>query len=466
METTDLAIIGSGSAAFAAAIRARDTGARVTMIERAVVGGTCVNVGCVPSKTLLRAGELRHRAAQHPFGGVTTSADGVDLGALVAQKDALVGHLRQTKYVDLIEVYGIEFVHGDARFSAEPGTLLVGDRTVLADRIVIATGARPALPDLPGLAAADPLTSTSALELDRVPDRLVVIGGGYIALELGQLFAHLGSRVTVVARSTLMRHEEPQVAETMLRVLADDGIEVIEHAHLDRVERSAAGRALHLSVDGNERTIDCDQILVATGRRANTDTLDLAAAGIATDQHGAIRVTPDLRTSNDHVWAAGDVVAAAPAFVYVAARMGATAATNALEHRSDTLDYAALPQVVFTTPQIARTGLTDHEATRRGIDCSCRTLPLDAVPRALANHDTRGFVKLVVDRQSRRLIGATIVADGAGDAIQAAVYAIELGATSDQLAQIWAPYLTFSEGLRLAAQTFTRDVTKLSCCAA
>ena len=466
MREFDLAIIGSGSAAFAAAIRARDAGASVAIVERGTVGGTCVNVGCVPSKTLLRAAEIRARAHRHPFPGISTSAGSVDLVALVAQKDALVSTLRQHKYLDLLDDYEIELVTGDARF-LDPDTIIVGDSLIRASRFVIATGARPGLPDIPGLLAVAPLTSTTALELEHVPERLVVIGAGYIALELGQLFAHLGSSVTLVARSTLMREEEPQVAETLRRVLSDDGIHVAEHASIERVEHAPNGeRIVHATITGERHVFACDELLVATGRTPNTDTLGLELALIATDGRGAITVAPDLRTSNERVYAAGDVVSGSPAFVYVAARMGATAATNALADQAGTLDYAALPRVVFTTPQIARTGLTHDEAKRRGIDCSCRTLPLDALPRALANHDTRGFVKLVINRETRHLLGATIVADGAADAIQAAVYAIELGATVDQLAQIWAPYLTFGEGLRLAAQTFTRDISKLSCCAA
>ena len=166
------------------------------------------------------------------------------------------------------------------------------------------------------------------------------------------------------------------------------------------------------------------------------------------------------------MYAAGDVVSGSPKFVYVAARLGATAAENALAGSNQEIDYAALPRIVFATPQIAAAGLTDAEARRRGIDCSCRTLPLSAVPRALVNHDTEGFIKLVIDRDTRRLLGATAVAEGAGDMIQAAVYAIQFGLTVDQLATTWAPYLTMSEGLKLAAQVFDRDVSKLSCCAA
>jgi mercuric reductase len=464
-EQVDLVVVGSGGAAFAAAIRASDLGARVVMAERGTVGGTCVNIGCVPSKTLIRAGETRRRAEHHPFAGIATAAGPADLAAAVRQKDALVGELRQTKYLDLLDAYGIELVRGEARF-VDPDTLAVDDRTLTPAHILLATGARPALPPIAGLADADPLTSTSALDLKRLPPRLAVIGGGYIALELGQLFAHLGSEVTIIARSTLMRHEEPQVADTITRILSQDGVQVLTNTQVERVERTDTGVRLVVASDFGEERVEADRVLAATGRQANTEALDPAAAGVTTDEGGAIDVRADLRTTNPRVYAAGDVVAGAPKFVYVAARMGATAAQNALTGSGEEIDYTALPRITFTTPQIAAAGLVEAEARRRGIDCSCRTLPLSAVPRALVNHDTDGFIKLVCERDTRRLIGATAVAEGAGDVIQAAVYAIQFGLTIDQLASTWAPYLTMSEGLKLAAQVFDRDVTKLSCCAA
>ncbi len=464
-EQADLVVVGSGGAAFAAAIRASDLGARVVMVERGTVGGTCVNIGCVPSKTLIRAAETRHAAERHPFAGIPTAAGPADLAAVVAQKDELVGELRQAKYIDLLDAYGIELVRGDAKF-VDPVTLAVDGHTLTPGHILLATGARPALPPIPGLADVDPLTSTTALDLGRVPPRLVVIGGGYIALELGQLYAHLGSQVTILARSTLMRHEEPQVADTLTRVLTGDGVRVLTHAEILRVDRSDSGVRIAVTTPSGEEVVEAARVLVATGRQPNTDSLDLAAGSITSDDAGAISTTADLRTTNPRVFAAGDVVSGAPKFVYVAARMGATAAQNALNGSSEEIDYAAMPRVTFTTPQIAAAGVTDAEAKRRGIDCSCRTLPLSAIPRALVNHDTDGFIKLVIERDTRRLIGATAVAEGAGDVIQAAIYAIQFGLTIDQIATTWAPYLTMSEGLKLAAQVFDRDVTKLSCCAA
>ncbi len=461
----DLAVIGSGSAAFAAAIRARDLGADIAMVERGTVGGTCVNVGCVPSKAQLAAARQRHEAGHNRFPGVSTSADGVALGDLVAAKDGLVEAMRQDKYLDLIDHYGWELVPGTARF-ADADTLQIDGETLRAERYLVATGASPAVPPVDGLADIGFLTSTSALELTELPESIVVVGGNYVGLEFAQLFARLGARVTLVeALERIAPFEEPQASAVLAEVFAAEGIEVVTGALVSRVERRDGKKLVYAEVNGEERSFSAAELLIATGRRANTDLLALERAGVATNERGQVEVDPTLRTTNPRVFAAGDVTSA-PQFVYVAAHMGATAAQNALENDERTIDYSALPRITFTSPQIAAAGLTDEQANEQGIDCSCRTLPLEHVPRALVERDPRGIVTLVIERSSRRVIGATVVAEGAGDVILAAVYAIQLGMTIDQIGDTWAPYLTMSEGFKLAAQVFDRDVARLSCCAA
>lgn len=461
----DLVILGSGSAAFAAAIRATDLGAEVAIVERGTVGGTCVNVGCIPSKAELAAAAQRHRAGRNVFPGVETSAGRVELAALVAGKDELVRALRQEKYVDLIEHYGFELIEGAASF-ADRETVIVDGEELRAERYLIATGASPAVPPIEGLAEAGYVTSTSALELTSLPDSLIVVGGNYVGLEFAQLFARLGARVTLIeALERVAPFEEPQASAVVAEVFADEGIEVVTDALVERVERVGGGKVVRARVDGDERAFSADEILIATGRRANTELLALERAGVETNAYGQVEIDPTLRTSNPRVFAAGDVTPA-PQFVYVAAAMGAVAAENALRDGERTIDYAALPRITFTSPPIAAVGLTDAQAKEQGIDCSCRTLPLEHVPRALVERDTRGIVKLVVERATRRLIGATVVAEGAGDVILAGVYAIQLGMTLDQITATWAPYLTMGEGFRLAAQTFDREVARLSCCAA
>ncbi len=461
----DLAIVGSGGGAFAAAIRATELGARVAMVERGTIGGTCVNVGCVPSKTLLRGAEIHHRAGHHPFEGVGVKPGTVDYGTMVAQKDDLVSTMRQEKYIDLVDEYGWDLIEGEAAFEDEEN-LRVGDRTIRAASYLVSTGARPAVPPISGLEEVGYLTSTTAMELDRVPESVLVIGAGYVALEQGQLLSHLGSRVTLMQRGPrLLRDYEPEVSEAMMEALGRDGIEVLTGTHVQRAEKTATGKRLHVTVDGEERVLEGEEVLVAAGRQPNVEELGLNRAGVGLDERGAVRVDERLQTTNPRVWAAGDVTLG-PQFVYVAAYEGALVVDNALSGAERSLDFSALPGVIFSDPQVATVGLTEQQAREQGREVQISVLPLEAVPRALANHDTMGVIKLVADAETNKLIGAHVVAENAGDVIYAATLAVKFGLKVSDLTDNFAPYLTMSEGLKLAAQTFGKDVSKLSCCAA
>lgn len=460
----DLAIVGSGGGAFAAAIRAVDSGARVVMIERGTIGGTCVNVGCVPSKTLLRAAETYHRAGHHPFEGIETKAGAADYGTLVAQKDDLVSTMRQEKYADLVEEYGWEFVEGEASFEDEE-TLRVNGRRIRAGAYLIATGARPAVPEIPGLEETGYLTSTTNMELDEAPESVLVIGAGYVAIEQGQLLARLGSKVTLMQRGPrLLRDQEPEVSEAVTEALGREGIEVLTGVRIERAGKTEGGKRLYLTVDGEERGLEGGEILVAAGRRPNVEELALDRAGVKLDERGAVRVDERLQSTNPRVWAAGDVTLG-PQYVYVAAHEGAMVVDNALSGADRILDFSALPSVIFSDPQVATVGLTEARARVAGRDVNTSVLPLSAVPRALVNRDTLGLVKLVAEAGTGRILGAHVVAENAGDVIYAATLAVRFGLTVSDLADNFAPYLTMSEGLKLAAQTFGRDVSKLSCCA-
>ncbi|MFN2506929.1 MAG: mercury(II) reductase [Acidimicrobiales bacterium] len=454
----DLAVIGSGGAAFAAAIRATNLGARVVVIERAAVGGTCVNVGCVSSKTLLAGADAFHTAGSHPFAGLPTTAGRPDLAALVAQKDELVDQLRQAKYVDVAAAYGFDILHGEARF-VDADTLEVDGRPLRATAYLVATGAEPKVPDVAGLAEAGYLTSTTAMELTQVPARLVTIGGGFVGMEQSQLLARLGAEVTLVGR--LAPRAEPELAAWIGRVFADEGITVVAQRAV-AVERDGADTVV-VTADGSR--LAADAILVAAGRSPRAAALDLDAAGVKVDDDGFVAVDDELRTSNPRVFAAGDVTGAHQ-YVYVAAAQGNLAAENALTDAHRRMDYTGLPSVIFTDPALASAGMTEAEASAAGHDVVSRVLELENVPRALANRDTRGAIKLVADAATGKVLGVHAVAEGAGDLVLAGVYAVKFGLTVTDLATTWAPYLTMSEGLKLVAQSFKGDVNKLSCCAA
>ena len=460
----DLVVIGSGSAAFSAAIQASESGHKVALVESNVVGGTCVNVGCVPSKAMLAPADHFHRAAHHPFTGIATAARSFDLGQMVESKAALVDHLRQEKYLDLAATYAFPILHGRAQFT-DAETLDCGGEAIRATRYIVATGASPSVPPIPGLAASEYLTSTTALELREAPKHLIVLGAGPVALEMGQLFLHLGSQVTFITRGEIASREEPETSEVLRSVLEEEGATIHTRAEVIKVSSQGEVKTVLIRAGGGQLHVSGDRILVATGRRPNTAGLGLERAGIETTARGAVRVDEFLSTTNPRVWAAGDVTGH-PQFVYLAAREGNAAARNALEDAQVKLDLRSLPRVIFMSPTFAAAGLTDKQANEQGIECECRVLPMSAVPRALVNRDTRGFVKIVAERATGRIVGASVVADGAGDVIQAAVYAIQFGLTTDAVADTWAPYLTFAEAFKLAAQTFKRDVSKLSCCAA
>lgn len=462
----DLAVVGSGSAAFAAAIRARDTGARVVMIEEATLGGTCVNVGCIPSKALVAAADLYYRAGHNPFAGTRTQSAGVDLGALVAQKDELVASLRQGKYADLIDEYGWTLMQGRASF-ADAETLLIDGKPLRAGGYVIATGASPVVPSIPGLDDAEYLTNTTALELSEIPESMIIIGGGPEGMEFGQVFARLGTRVTVLQRADrVLPREEAELSGELEAILTDEGMTIRTRTVPVRIEgRNGEQVVVHADVDGHAQQFEASHLLVAAGRRPNTAQLGLDRAGIAMDDRGAVVVDAKLRTGNPTVWAAGDVTNS-PQYVYVAAYQGTLAADNSLNGNGRTVDLSALPRVTFTTPQLASVGMTVAEATEAGYATKTSVLPLSAVPRALVNQDTRGLFKIVADEGTDRLLGVHILAENAGDVIYAGVLAIKFNLTVADLASTFDPYLTMAEGLKLAAQTFGRDVNKLSCCAA
>lgn len=461
----DWVVIGSGSAAFASAIEARLAGARVAMIERGTLGGTCVNIGCVPSKTLLRASDLHHAAQSNPFVGLHTSAAPPDLAALVAHKDQLVATLRQKKYADLLPEYGIDLFEGEARF-LDKARVAVGDRVIIGGHYLIATGARPRIPNIAGLQSVDYLTSTSALNLTTRPDHLIIIGSGYIALELGQMFRHWGSAVTLVQRGpVLMPFYDEEVRAVIQDMLADAGIEVITGASYSQVQQDGLKKTLTVSVDGAVRQLHGDALLVAAGRDPNTAALNLDAAGVLLGSRGEPVTDRTLQTANPRIYAAGDVTLG-PQFVYVAAYEGKIAVQNALGLRPpQEVNLEVVPAVTFTQPALASVGLTEDAAEHQGLAVKTSVLPLEAVTRALANRETRGVFKVVADAEGGRIRGVQIVAENAGDVIYAATLAVKFGLTVSDLTDTLAPYLTMAEGLKLAALTFDKDVNKLSCCA-
>ncbi len=460
-----IAVIGSGAAAMAGALKAAERGARVTLIERGTIGGTCVNVGCVPSKILIRAAHIAHLRRESPFdAGIGATPPAIRRAALLAQQQGRVEELRHAKYESILEGHSaITVLRGEARF-ADDHTLSVrlaagAEHSVPFDRCLIATGATAAVPPIAGLKDTPFWTSTEALASDTIPERLAVIGASVVAVELAQAFARLGSRVTILARSTLLSHEDPAMGAALTALLRAEGIDVLEHAQASRILH--VNGEFVLSTAGGE--LGADRLLIATGREPNTRALALEAAGVRVNGRGAIVIDSGMRTSAPGIYAAGDCTDQ-PQFVYVAAAAGTRAALH-MTGGEAALDLTVMPTVIFTDPQVATVGLSEAQARLERIETDSRTLTLENVPRALVNFDTRGFIRLVTEAGSGRLIGAQAVASEAGELIQTAALAIRARMTVQDLADQLFPYLTMVEGLKLAAQTFSKDVRQLSCCA-
>ena len=460
----DLAVIGAGSAGFSAAITAAEQGAHVALIGHGTIGGTCVNVGCVPSKTLIRAAEtLHHGKTANRFSGIAANAAVNDWRAIIAQKDELVTQLRQAKYIDLLPEYStVAYLEGPARFT--PEGVAVNGSAIDADKIIIVTGSRPTTPAIAGIEDVPYLTSTTALELEELPSSLLIIGGGYIGCELAQMFARAGVAVSLVCRRRLLPDGEPEISEALTGFFRDEGIAVLDGVSYQNIACASGGATLTVHTAAGEQSIEAEHVLIATGRMANTEGLGLSDGGIALRENGGIQVDDRMRTSRAGVYAAGDVTGQ-DQFVYMAAYGAKIAADNALNGDRRQYDNTAMPAVVFTDPQVASVGMTEAAANEAGHDVRTSVLPLEDLPRALAARDTRGLIKLVAEGESKRLLGAHILAPEGADSIQTAAIAIKTGMNAVELGEMVFPYLTTVEGLKLAAQTFDKDVAKLSCCA-
>jgi mercuric reductase len=462
----DFVILGSGSTAFAAAIKASEHGKTVIMTEERTIGGTCVNRGCVPSKNLIEAAHLWHNAGHPRFPGLDTRQERLDFRQLIAQKDETIGLLRKKKYTSIAEASDrIQIKQGHTAFVGAHTIDIDGER-ITGEQILIATGSRPVTPPVSGLDSipfltSDLLTSRESQELTELPPVLVIIGGGYIALELGQMFARLGSHVTILEQSEhILPNYEPEIGLTLQSLLQMEGIDLRTNTKAERVEKTANG--VHVCTSNG--IIEATHLLVATGRRPNSDQLNLAAAGIETDARGFVRVDEYLRTNVPHIWAAGDVIGGQMA-TPVGAHDGAIVAENAFAGANRRTDRTIIPRAIFTDPQVGVVGLTDEETVAKGLDCRCETVEMAHVPRAAAIGDTRGLIKMVIEEESERIVGVSILAPHASELIHIAALALRAKMTLDDLIESIFVYPTFSEALKIAALAFRKDVSKLSCCA-
>lgn len=473
-EKYDLIIIGGGSAAFAAAIKASELEKKVLMINNGLpIGGTCVNVGCVPSKTLIRNAEQFHKANHPNFSGIKPGQNKIDFKEVIRQKSELVSELRQGKYVDvLIDDPNVTILKAHAKL-IDKNTVESNGKKFYAENILIATGSTTFVSDIPGLKEAGYLTNETLYELVELPEHLIVIGGRYIALENSQMFARLGSKVTILQRSfRILPDEMSDVTETLKEYLEGEGIEIKTGVKIKSVEKKNGKIFVNASVKdavspdsiGEDETIEGTHIFVATGRKGNTNGLGLENLGIELYKQDFIKTNDYLQTSVPNIYAAGDVTGEF-LFVYSAAYEGSLAVENILNDNPTPKDYSVFPWVIFTDPQVAGVGLDENQAYEKKIDYEVSIVRLTNVPRSLAARNTKGFIKLLRNKESHKLIGARILASEGSELLMEISLAIKYGITVKELKQMFHPYLTLSEGIKIAAISFDKDVHKLSCCA-
>jgi mercuric reductase len=464
----DLIIVGGGAAAFSAAIKANIHGVKALMIERAALGGTCVNVGCIPSKNLLGAGEILHSARNPPYPYIFSCDPQFDFQKIVSAKDNLVKTIRKQKYYDVLSsLENVELMEESASF-VTPKKIKVNGKALEANKFIIATGSSPFIPRFKGIENVDYLTNNEALSLKEKPSSMIVVGGRALGLEFAQMYARFRTKVTLLQRSDkIIPEHEPEIADGLHIHLTEEGIEITTGVNVQEVYQKGNSKFVIASINGNKKTqtFEAEQLLMATGRKPNTADLHLENAGVKLSSDGAIAVNSEMRTSAAHIWAGGDVTGE-PMLETLAAKEGATAAENALTGTHKKIDLLSVPSAIFTSPQVASVGMTEEQMMQKYGYCSCRTLLMKDVPKALTVNDTKGLIKMAVDpKKDNRIVGVHILASIAADMIHEAVMAVKYRLTVNDIIDTVHVFPTMSEAIKLVATSFKQDVNKLSCCA-
>ncbi len=415
----DAFVIGSGQAGTPLALALARAGLQTALIERQHVGGTCVNEGCTPTKTMVasaRVADLVRRAADY---GVRSASPAVDMRMVRERKREMVESFRKSSQQRLEQTRGLDLIFGEARFTG-PGRIEVrlnsgSVQSMAAAKIFINTGTRASLPPVEGITEVPALDNVSIMELETLPEHLLVLGGGYIGVEFSQMFRRFGSEVTMIqSRERLLAREDPDVADELGKILREDGIGVLLSAQTFRASQAGSRIQLRVRTSAGDRTLTGSHLLVATGRRPNTEALDLPAAGIATDSKGFIHTNGRLETTVENVWALGDVKGG-PAFTHISYDDYRVIRKNLLENGNATTDGRLVPYTVFTDPQLGRVGLSEMEARAQGREIRVARLPMNSVARALETGESRGFMKAVVDARSAQILGAAVLGTEGGE---------------------------------------------------
>ncbi|PSO97190.1 MAG: mercury(II) reductase [Cyanobacteria bacterium QS_9_48_30] len=444
------------------------------MTEERIPGGTCVNRGCLPSKNLIEAAKLLYDAKNPRYPGISPTNLELDFQALIKQKDDVIAGYRNKKYESLLGT-GFYIEQGHAEF-VDAHTVQVGEKQLSGENILIATGSRPVLPSIEGLESvpyftSDLLTSNESMELTECPHSLLIIGGGYIALELGQMFHRFGTEVTILERSqqVLAHGYEPEAGQTIGTIFQEEGIQIITQASVSSVRQETNAVVVTVSMGDSTQEFRAEKLLITTGRRPNTDNINIEKSGVLLGEKGEVQVDEYLKTNVSHIFAAGDVIGSeisSQMATPVGSQDGGIVAHNALSDQNQrSVNHRVIPRAIFTDPQIGIVGMTEKEAIAAGHRCWCRAIPMSLVPRAGAIRDTKGVIKMVADAETDEVLGVTMVGNSAAEIIHEVAMGMRFHAKLYDFIDLIHIYPTMAEALKIAAISRYKDPAKLSCCA-
>ncbi|MBI2430830.1 MAG: mercury(II) reductase [Candidatus Levybacteria bacterium] len=465
MNEHDLIIIGGGAGAFSAAIKASELGAKTLMVNQGLpLGGTCVNVGCVPSKTLLWAGEIMHLAKNHNIPGIDIEVRNFDFATVVQHELDLVGKLRDEKYQKVLsQLENVSHIEGKAAF-VSTNEIEVNGQKYQAKKFIIAAGSTATVPPIEGIREVGYMTHIEALKLKQQPKELIVIGAGPVGLEFAQMYARFSTKVTILHRGSTIFKGEEELTTRLAKILTDEDITIKTNVQVKSARKEGGKKIVSYLVEGKQEEVSGDEVLLATGKTPNTQGLALNKAGIEIDEKQAIIVNQNFQTSQPHIYAVGDVINLPIRQEPTAGREGTLAAENALKDSQNSIDYNTVPWTVFTDPQLAGVGFTEEEQMKRFGTCMCKTVSFKDVPKALILNRTEGLIKMAIHPETKQIMGVHILAPNAGELIAEAMVLIKNKNTIDDVVNSLPMFPTLSEAIKIAALSFTKDITKLSCC--